>query len=90
MKRDITRIILAYSTIGIQLAITILVFLYGGFLLDKHFNSSPVFVVIGTIIGMGAGFYNLMKSLSELDRLLKRSQQGDNNNSSGSKRRKWM
>lgn len=90
MKRDITRIILAYSTIGIQLAITILVFLYGGFLLDKHFKSSPVFVVIGTIIGMGAGFYNLMKSLSELDRLLKKSQQGDNNNSSGSKRRKWM
>ncbi len=90
MKKDITRIILAYSTIGIQLAITILVFLYSGFLLDKHFNSSPVFVVIGTIIGMGAGFYNLMKSLSELDRLLKKSQQGDNNNSSGSKRRKWM
>ncbi|NMB64239.1 MAG: AtpZ/AtpI family protein [Spirochaetes bacterium] len=90
MKRDITRIILAYSTIGIQLAITILVFLYGGFLLDEHFNSSPVFVVIGTIIGMGAGFYNLMKSLSELDRLLKKSQLGDNNNSSGSKRRKWM
>lgn len=90
MKRNITRIILAYSTIGIQLAITILVFLYGGFLLDEHFNSSPAFVVIGTIIGMGAGFYNLMKSLSELDRLLKKSQQGDNNNSSGSKRRKWM
>jgi len=90
VKKDITRIILAYSTIGIQLAITILVFLYSGFLLDKHFNSSPVFVVIGTIIGMGAGFYNLMKSLSELDRLLKKSQQGDNNNSSGSKRRKWM
>jgi len=90
VKKDITRIILAYSTIGIQLAITILVFLYCGFFLDKHFNSSPVFVVIGTIIGMGAGFYNLMKSLSELDRLLKQSQQGDNNNSSGSKRRKWM
>ena len=87
MKRDITRIILAYSTIGIQLAVTILIFLYSGFLIDKHFKSSPVFVVIGTILGMGVGFYNLMKSLSELDRLLKRSQ---HNNSSDTQKSKWL
>lgn len=90
MKKDVTRIILGYSVIGIQLAITILVFLYGGFFLDQHFNSSPLFVVIGTVLGMGIGFYNLMKSLSELDQLLKQSQQADDSNSSGSKRRKWL
>lgn len=90
MKKDVTRIILGYSVIGIQLAITILVFLYGGFFLDQHFNCSPLFVVIGTVLGMGIGFYNLMKSLSELDQLLKRSQQADDSNSSGYKRRKWL
>lgn len=89
VKKNAVRTILAYSTIGTQLAITILIFLYGGYLLDKKFESSPAFVVVGTLLGMGMGFYNLMKSLTGMDGLINRSRSG-NSDDRDSKRRKWM
>ena len=67
MKKNSTRTIFAYSTIGIQLALTLLIFVYGGYKLDIYFNSTPWFVLGGTIIGMTAGFYNLLKNIKEIE-----------------------
>ena len=90
-KKNYTRLILAYSTIGIQLAVTLLLFLFLGHWLDERYGSSPWFVLIGTVLGMGVGFYNLMKSLSELDRMLKTGSEDDQGDQTGNKdRRKWM
>ena len=90
-KKNYSRLILAYSTIGIQLAAILLLFLFGGHWLDERYGSSPWFVLLGTLIGMGAGFYNLMKSLSELDRMLKKSSEDDNGDQAEKNdRRKWM
>ncbi|MGC9345115.1 MAG: AtpZ/AtpI family protein [Bacteroidales bacterium] len=90
-KKNYTRLILAYSTIGIQLAVTLLLFLFLGHWLDERYGSSPWFILLGTVLGMGVGFYNLMKSLSELDRMLKTGSEDDQGDQTGNKdRRKWM
>lgn len=61
----------AYSTIGLQLAITILVFIYIGFKLDQHYETNPWFVVAGTALGMIAGFYNLIRGLRQIENISK-------------------
>jgi len=73
-----------YSTIGLQLALTILIFIYIGHRLDQHYQTTPWFVVAGTAIGMGAGFYNLIRGLSSLDSVSR--EEGEDS----SKRRKWL
>jgi F0F1-type ATP synthase assembly protein I len=62
-KRSSGQVLFAHITIGIQLAITILLFVLGGNWLDKKFNNSPLFLAICTAIGMAVGFYHLMKDL---------------------------
>ncbi|MCL1833066.1 MAG: AtpZ/AtpI family protein [Leptospirales bacterium] len=69
MKRNSSRnssgrLVFAHLTIGLQLAITILIFVYAGYRLDLHFNKSPIFLLIGVTFGMSIGFYHLMKDLS--------------------------
>ncbi|MCL1864706.1 MAG: AtpZ/AtpI family protein [Spirochaetes bacterium] len=65
MKRNNSgRVILAHITIGLQLAITILLFVYGGYRLDLYYEKSPIFLLIGTALGMCLGFYHLMKELN--------------------------
>ncbi len=59
------QVVFAHITIGIQLAITILIFVFAGNWLDQHFNKSPLFLVIGTALGMAIGFYHLLKELHE-------------------------
>ena len=54
-------------TIGLQLAITILIFVYAGYRLDLYYKKSPVFLLIGTAVGMCLGFYHLLKELSRLN-----------------------
>lgn len=62
-SRGSGRVVFAHITIGIQLAITILLFVFGGQWLDRHFDKSPLFLIIGTALGMGIGFYHLLKDL---------------------------
>jgi len=67
-KKNTTRVVFTNITIGMQLAITILIFVYGGYRLDLHYNKSPLFLAAGTIIGMCIGFYHLFKELADLSR----------------------
>jgi len=68
LKRNSSgRQVFAHVTIGLQLAITILIFVYAGYKLDLYYKKSPVFLLIGTALGMGLGFYHLMKELGRAD-----------------------
>ncbi|MBN1533916.1 MAG: AtpZ/AtpI family protein [Spirochaetes bacterium] len=70
---------------GLQLAITVLAFLIGGYKLDNHYDRSPLFVTLGAFVGMVLGFYFLLKELKEIQREEKRDKErGDE------KRVKWM
>ncbi len=76
---------IGYSTAGLQLAIVLVLCVYGGYRLDLKLNSSPAFVVTGAILGMGIGLYNLLRGLKEVDRILREEKGG-----SETKRRKWL
>jgi F0F1-type ATP synthase assembly protein I len=62
-KKSSTRIVFAHITIGLQLAITIFAFVYAGYRLDLYFNKSPLFLAVCTALGMGIGFYHLLKDI---------------------------
>ena len=57
------RVVFAHITIGLQLGITMFIFVYGGHKLDLYFDKTPIFLIIGTVTGMSTGFYHLLKSL---------------------------
>ncbi|NLV68507.1 MAG: AtpZ/AtpI family protein [Spirochaetes bacterium] len=59
-----TQAVMAHVTIGIQLAITVLLGVLGGNWLDNRFKTSPLFLAICTAVAMIVGFYHLMKQLS--------------------------
>lgn len=62
-KENSGKVVFAHITIGLQLAITMLIFVYGGHRLDLYLDKSPLFLIVGTIIGMCLGFYHLLKDL---------------------------
>lgn len=71
---------LQYSTIGIQLAATVTLFVIGGYKLDEHYNRAPVFTTIGALLGMVAGFYNLIKELKDIGNREKKRKNQERNN----------
>jgi len=81
-KQKTTRVIFANLTIGLQLAITVLIFVYGGKWLDDRYITSPLFVAIGAALGMAIGFYHLMKELQRTTEDEKKSEEKEKN--------KWM
>jgi F0F1-type ATP synthase assembly protein I len=83
-KKNTTRAVFTNITVGMQLAITILIFVYGGYRLDLYYEKSPLFLALGTIIGMCLGFYHLFKELADLDKREKNAKKDG-----GRVRKKW-
>ena len=52
-----------YAGAGLQLAMTIVAFMFLGIWLDKKLGSSPWFVLVCVFVGAGAGFYALYRKL---------------------------
>lgn len=83
-KKNTTRVVFANITIGMQLAITILIFVYAGYRLDQYYGKEPLFLALGTFIGMGIGFYHLYKELLDMGRREKEEKERG-----GRIRKKW-
>ncbi len=66
-KENQSQAIFAHITIGLQLAITILLFVFGGHKLDSYYHKSPLFVTLGAVVGMVLGFYQLIRELRRID-----------------------
>ena len=47
---------------------SILIFTYFGWIIDRKIDSSPFAIIIGMILGMMIGFYNLIKLVSKTKR----------------------
>ena len=53
----------AFAGLGIQLVVSILVFVYAGRWLDGKLGTSPWLLVLGAFVGAFAGFYSMYRSL---------------------------
>jgi ATP synthase protein I len=51
----------AYSSVGIMFPVSIAVGAAMGYLLDKWLNTAPYLLIIFTLYGVAAGFWNLYK-----------------------------
>lgn len=58
----------AYSTIGLMFPTSIAIGLAMGYFLDKLFKTSPYLLIIFTIYGIAAGFWNLFKVTKQYDK----------------------
>ena len=57
-----------YLTLGIQLIVTILLCVSAGHWADGKFDTSPLWTLIGGLIGIAAGFYHFFKAVLKMDR----------------------
>ena len=48
---------------GLTLGIAIALFAWIGSILDERFQTGPLFVLLGTFTGFGAGFYSMYRHL---------------------------
>ncbi len=55
-----------YLTIGLELALFLLAFIFIGRYLDSRLGTEPWLLLTGALLGFLAGFYNLIKTLSRL------------------------
>ena len=53
----------SYAGLGLQFALSILLFLYAGQWLDKKLGTSPWLLMLGVFLGAGAGFYSIYRKL---------------------------
>lgn len=56
-----------YLTIGIQLAGTMIVYVIGGHLVDRWLDTTPIFLIVGSVLGMVAFFIQIIRLTRDLD-----------------------
>lgn len=54
----------SFAGVGIQFALSIVLFLFLGQWIDRQLGSSPVFLLAGVFIGGGAAFYSMYRRLT--------------------------
>jgi F0F1-type ATP synthase assembly protein I len=52
-----------YAGVGLQFALSILLFLYLGQWLDRRVGTNGIFALLGAFLGFGAAFYSIYRSL---------------------------
>jgi ATP synthase protein I len=52
-----------FAGAGIQFAVALVLFVFLGSWLDKRFQTSPLFILLGVFGGGGAAFYNLYRKV---------------------------
>jgi len=58
----------SFAGLGIQLAISILLFLYLGQWLDKNLGTDPLLLILGVFVGAAVGIYNMYHMLTAAQR----------------------
>ena len=52
-----------YLAAGLRFAGGIVVFLFGGLLLDRVLHTTPLLLIVGTLLGAGLGFLSVYREL---------------------------
>ena len=53
------------ASVGIGLIVAILIGWFIGDLIDKHFHTAPIFMLIFLLLGIGAGMRNVFRTLGK-------------------------
>jgi len=56
-----------YLTLGIQLAAAVVIFLVVGVWADSNLGTSPLFTLLGLLLGSAGGFIKFFKTVSQLE-----------------------
>ena len=68
-----------FAGVGLQFAVSILVFLYLGQWLDRKLGTGPWFLIGGVFLGAGASFYSMYRKLmaaQERDEAARKARRG--------------
>ncbi len=57
-----------YSGLGLQLAVTVVIFWFIGKVIDEHYGTTPLWMIVGATLGIIVGMYNFIKSVLELSK----------------------
>jgi len=57
-----------YLGLGLQLAVTIVAFVFIGSWLDDKFSQNYIFTLIAGVFGIGIGLYNLIRTVTYLEK----------------------
>ncbi len=57
----------SFLTIGVQLAGSMLVYIFIGYLLDRWLDTTPWLLIVGAVVGMVAFFFQLFKLVKRLE-----------------------
>jgi ATP synthase protein I len=52
-----------FAGVGLQFAVSIIVFLYFGQWLDRKLGTAPWLLIVGVFLGAGASFYSMYRKL---------------------------
>jgi F0F1-type ATP synthase assembly protein I len=63
-KSNIIRELAPYSTLGIQLVLTIGLGAFAGWKIDEYYNTSPIFLIILTFMGAIAGMVSFIRTVT--------------------------
>jgi ATP synthase protein I len=69
--RKYIKLMALVSTMGISMALAIVIAIFIGYYLDKWFKTSPLFFLIFMILGIVAGFRNLYVIMKRTEKDLK-------------------
>ncbi|CRF34719.1 hypothetical membrane protein [Brachyspira suanatina] len=60
-----------YAALGVEFGSMVLGLTFVGHYADKHFNSKPLFTIIGIFVGFVSGIYRLYKISKTFDKINK-------------------
>ena len=65
------RLAARYSTVGMEMALSVAIGTFGGLWLDRHFETSPYLFWFGLVVGLGAAVRAVVRVVSgtNLDKL---------------------
>ena len=73
--KKVVRATFTYSHVGIFFGVAICIGLFGGLWLDKHFQTSPIFTLVGILVGVISGFRELFRAAKQYQRQMRREKE---------------
>ena len=67
-KKEIYKSISPFLNLGLQLAITIGIFVFAGWWIDVKFDTSPLWILILSFIGIFGSLYSFIRKAIDIDK----------------------